>query len=369
MTVQTHRAELGQRPKSEIRGELDQASHVILANRSNDDLVMVQQLLKAGIKVRLTDEPVTLDKKTFSAGSAIVELSAKARETLKAESEKLVCQMDAVGRMPETPLRHYEMQTQRIGLYQPFQPSMDEGWTRLVLERLRIPFETIHRDDILAGRLNERFDSILIPSISNSSLRNGYGPNETAPEFVGGLANTQEQITEFVDKGGVLVSLEDSCDFVIQELSLPVEDAVGKLPSREFYAPGSIFAAETTGQNPLTYGMPDRFSVYFDRSLALKSSVNTNTIRNVSFESVVNYHQDKKQVLQSGCLLGPEKLAGLSAVGECRMGKGRVILFGFPPQNRAQTYGTFRLLVNSLMRGGMTLHDKTAAPVNLDPKP
>jgi hypothetical protein len=105
----------------------------------------------------------------------------------------------------------------------------------------------------------------------------------------------------------------------------------------------------------LTFGLASKTSIYFDRSLALKSAAKANATTNTSFTSVVSYGKDSARLLQSGWLLGPDKIAGLSAVGECQVGSGYVVLIAFPAQNRAQTNATFRILVNSIWRGGMKL--------------
>ncbi|MGH9762731.1 MAG: hypothetical protein ACREAC_18060, partial [Blastocatellia bacterium] len=55
--------------------------------------------------------------------------------------------------------------------------------------------------------------------------------------------------------------------------------------------------------------------------------------------------------LRSGWLLGPNYVEGKSALVDIKFGKGRAVLFGFPPEHRAQTWGTFKLLFNSILLG------------------
>ena len=62
--------------------------------------------------------------------------------------------------------------------------------------------------------------------------------------------------------------------------------------------------------------------------------------------------------LLSGWLIGPEKIQGLGALAEATLGNGRVVLFGFRPQYRAQSWGTYVLFLNALFDAAV---ERTAA--------
>ena len=49
----------------------------------------------------------------------------------------------------------------RIGLYRPWRPSMDEGWTRWLLEQYDFEFTNLRNGDFHSGPLGDRFDVIL----------------------------------------------------------------------------------------------------------------------------------------------------------------------------------------------------------------
>ena len=325
-----------------------------IADQANDDFRVVNALLAAGVEVGRLDTTAQSGRDTLSAGTWILPASPEAKKALETSLQH--ASTTVTGRSGLTVAQPKAIAPPRIGLYQPWVPSMDEGWTRLVLEQFEFPYTTLHDAELKSGDLSNRFDTIILPSITARAIRDGQRLDETEPLYVGGLGSAGiDALRAFVTSGGNLVCLEESCQFAIETLGLPVKNVLRELKSSEFYAPGSILLAQITQEPPpipanapfadeVRYGMTREFSVYFDRSMAFE--VDPQKQADHWAYPVVKYA--KIDPLQSGWLLGAEKLQGKAALVVARHGRGRVVLFGFPPQHRGQPHATFRLLFNAL---------------------
>jgi len=62
----------------------------------------------------------------------------------------------------------------RVGLYRPWSPSMDEGWTRWLFEQFAFSFLNVRNAEIHAGDLRSRYDVIVLPSERAGSLKDGF---------------------------------------------------------------------------------------------------------------------------------------------------------------------------------------------------
>jgi hypothetical protein len=303
------------------------------------------RLLKAGVPVRWSTSAFTDDGRRYEAGTLLAPGSARSAVDRIAQELGLVA--EGVDATPPAYLLHRP----RVALYQSFVASMDEGWTRFVFEQqAEVEYTTVHDADIRAGGLRARFDAIVLPDQSAAQIREGHAAGTLPVEYTGGLgAEGTRALKAFVQEGGTLVALDSATAFVVSELGLLVKDALaglGPSPSEddeaaaapaEFYSPGALLETRVEGGSPIGHGLQATTPIWFESSPAF----------DVKSGRVVLRYPHANPLL-SGWLLGEEHLRGRAALVDVAVGRGRVVLFGFRPQYRAQSWATYVPLLNAL---------------------
>jgi hypothetical protein len=242
----------------------------------------------------------------------------------------------------------------RLAVYQPWTASMDEGWTRWVLDDFGVPYESVHNSQIQAGRLEDRYDCVVLPSIGLRTLLDGQAPDTTAPEYVGGLGLTGVvALQDFVRAGGTLVCIDDACALPLSRFNLPVRNRLEGKPSSEFYCPGSVLRVWVDPTHPVGYGLPRWISGYFVDSQAFElvpAGRGDERSPASRYRTQVVARYGDTVLLESGWIRGGQLLADQPAIVEVQYERGHIVLLGFRVQHRAQPHGTFPLLLNAIFR-------------------
>ncbi len=264
----------------------------------------------------------------------------------------------------------------RVGVYKSHAPSIDEGWTRWVLEQNEktnpstntdsvvggtgrsAPFSSLMDAEARDGKLSAKYDFIIIPDQARAAILNGHRAGAMPPEYAGGLGTEGvKALREFVEQGGTLICLNRASDFAIEQFKLPIRDVVDGLPRSDFYVPGSILRIALDTSDPIAAGMPKESIAWLENSPVFEvsgtgvSPVNTEaqSVRMpVPQVKIIAWYPKDKDPLLSGWLLGGDRIKGKAALVEVLMGKGRIILFGFRPQYRGQSLATYPLFFNAI---------------------
>ncbi len=332
-----------------ITGGMVGASQVcyLFDSRLNDSFKVLNRLFDQDVQVTRLHEPVSVGNETFPAGAFVA--AAGSEDLLTEITQDCGVIFYALEGALET--EQHEVRRVRIGMYQRYWGgNMDEGWTRLALEQFGFPYQTLRDEEIKAGNLNEHIDVLILPDDSTDMIigdktENRLRENPTPPEYQSGIGEEGvEAIKEFVEGDGTLVTLNHACDFAIEKLELPVQNVLAGKSAKEFFCPGSTLHAHINTNHRLTYGMPHESLIFFWSGPTFRVQP---SFSNESCEILVQYPE--RDILQSGWLVGEEQIAGTAGMISVGYGEGSVVLFGFRPQHRAQTHGTFKLFFNALV--------------------
>jgi hypothetical protein len=184
------------------------------------------------------------------------------------------------------------------------------------------------------------YDAIILPSQRARDILEGNAAGSYPPEYTGGITSGGvNNLKTFTEKGGVVICFDASCELLIKQFELPVRNVLEGVRPSDFFCPGSILSLDLDRSNPISRGVASPLDAYFINSSAFETA-------DPKVRVVARYA--KQEVLRSGWLLGEEKIRSTIALADVPYGKGRIILFGFRPQHRGQTWGTLPLIWNAL---------------------
>jgi hypothetical protein len=262
----------------------------------------------------------------------------------------------------------------RIGLYQSWVPSMDEGWTRFIFDQNHIPYTRLVDADIRKGGLDQRFDVIVLPDNSGRAITSGsrgFGEGEspaptatgnasaaaggrarrapggesgtpqpqTPPEFTGGLGpEGVSALDAFTNSGGTVITFNRASE-VYTKKGGAIENGLDSIDRKQFYIPGSILQVSVDPTSPIAFGSTPTVPIFYENGPVFHVSQGAQSIASFTTETP----------LLSGWVQGGNLLKGTSVIAQQNVGKGHMILFGFRPQYRAISEVDYKFLFNALL--------------------
>jgi len=305
--------------------------------------------LKSGGKVSMLAAGAGPANTAWAPGTAFLDAAAA---SAAAKALPAGVALEHVGNVPAGTR---PLSAPRIGLYKPWAASMDEGWTRFLLEDYGFKLTSLDNAAIKKGGLAGKLDAIILPDVAKEVIATGKPKREDGamgyfvelpPEYQGGLDKEgAKALKDFVESGGTLIAFSAATDYVIEQFNIPVMNALAKANPQEFGCPGSILRVSVHTDLPPTYGLPAELGVFVDKPIAFQTAPPASELNRWV---LATYPDDPHDVLMSGWIKGEALLTRKAAAVATTFGKGKIVLLGFRAQHRAQTNATFPFVFNAL---------------------
>jgi len=234
--------------------------------------------------IEAAEEPFESGGKKFSRGSFLLRNVTRAQ--LNDAVSGLGLQAIAVSAMPS--VKTHPVRAARLALVHTWLSTQAEGWWRIALHNLGIPYDYISTQTVSKiSDLNAKYDVILFPPVgffagptlvinglpsawgnplpwkNTPETPNLVGKNDSTDDMRPGLGwDGVEHLQSFVQKGGVLLTATDTSRFA---LSIGLADGVSVGNAQKMKVVGSVVGTRLVdGASPIAYGYDEKLSAYCD---------------------------------------------------------------------------------------------------------
>jgi hypothetical protein len=273
-------------PVKEIRapgGVKGEGSVFAINNTAEPALATLRYKMKDA-SVEAAEEPFEASGKKFNRGSFVIRNANRA--DLDRAAGDLGLQVVALSTAPS--VKTHPVRAARVAFVHTWLSTQTEGWWRLALDDMKIPYEYISTQTLAKiDDLNAKYDVILFPPVGFSSsptaIINGMpmawgnplpwkntpetpnlvGKNDSTDDMRPGLGlDGLAKLQAFVQKGGVLLTATDTSRFATEA---GLTTGVSTSSSQKMKIVGSVLGARLVdGASPIAYGYDEKLSVYCD---------------------------------------------------------------------------------------------------------
>jgi hypothetical protein len=410
-----------------VRGGVSGGSSVFLINANADTALATLRYRLKNASIDAAEEPFEAGGHKFARGSFIV--SRVDAESLRKEVADLGLQ--AVGVSAAPAVKSHPLRAARVALLHTWMSTQAEGWWRLALDQMQIPYSYINTQQVSReDDLRAKYDVILFPPAGRAdamAVINGmpmsWGnalPWKNTPETpnIGREDSTDDMrpglgwsgvahLQNFVHQGGVLITVMDTASLAV---NLRMVSGVSLETPRQMKIVGSILKSiNIDATSPIAYGFGDNLPVYCDNGPIFNISNiaggrggprrlgsepgprptgrggaedpdftpgrpvaeapeephaeaweaqpltdeqrrnNLAVIPPANRPRVIFRYSDTKDLLISGLLEGGSEIAQHAAVVDVPVENGHVVLFSTNPIYRAETIGSYSLVLNTIL--------------------
>ncbi|HEY6121102.1 MAG TPA: M14 family zinc carboxypeptidase [Pyrinomonadaceae bacterium] len=251
---------------------------VFLINHNADNSLMTLRYRLKDVAIDAAEEPFDAAGKKFNRGSFIIRKASA--EDLRHAVADLGIQVYAVADAPS--IKTHPIRAARIAVMHTWLSTQDEGWWRLALDQLQVPFAYISTQDVSKdAALKSKYDVIIFAPVGRGSgaIVNGmamYGnpipwkttsltPNlgriDSTDDMRPGLGwSGLENLQRFVQQGGLFITVDDTADLAVTYNFTP---GVTIQRAQRLRAVGDILRMKTVdAASPVSYGYGDSLAMY-----------------------------------------------------------------------------------------------------------
>ncbi|MFZ5784953.1 MAG: M14 family zinc carboxypeptidase [Acidobacteriota bacterium] len=269
---------------SEPAGSAMGGAALAIANSADTDLARLRAALP-GVRMTVASGPFDSGR-AWPAGTVIVPLEDATRADVLAAVGRLHLDHARLSALPV--VETHELRVPRVALLHTWLSTQDEGWFRLALEDLGIPYEYLSTQDVAGlGDLRRRYDVILFPPAGGSPqdiveglpdgpalpwrrtlLTPNLGVDETDDMRPGLGLDGVRALARFVEEGGLLIAVRDAARFAV---TYGLARHVSVVEPENLKARGALVRASVTDPgSPVTAGYGETVPVHFPGGFAFR---------------------------------------------------------------------------------------------------